>query len=81
MLFRNNGNGKFSDIKEKEGLRKKIGKGKGKEIEDYEKEGRKDIYVDKDKTKNLLYSNEGRGIFKEVAMQAGVLDNEKGEMV
>jgi hypothetical protein len=81
VLFKNNGNGTFSDISEKAGLSKSLGKGMGIAIADYDNDGRMDIFVANDKTPNFLYRNEGQGIFKEVAMQAGVFANENGAMV
>ena len=81
VLFRNNGDGTFTDISEKAGLNKSLGKGMGVAIADYDNDGRMDIFVANDKTPNFLYHNEGGGVFKEVALLAGVSANENGVMV
>jgi hypothetical protein len=81
VLFRNNGDGTFTDISEKAGLNKCLGKGMGVAIADYDNDGRMDIFVSNDKMPNFLYHNEGQGVFKEVAMEAGVYANEGAAMV
>lgn len=81
VLFRNNGNGTFTDVSEKAGLHKSLGKGMGVAIADYDHDGRMDIFVANDKTPNFLYHNEGGGVLKEVALPAGVFANENGVMV
>jgi hypothetical protein len=81
VLFRNNGDGTFTDISEKAGIDKCLGKGMGVAIADYNGDGRMDIFVTNDKMPNFLYRNEGGGVFKEVAMEAGVFSNESGSMV
>ena len=80
-LFRNNGDGTFTDISEKAGINKHLGKGMGVSIADYNGDGKMDIFVTNDKMPNFLYRNEGGGVFKEVAMEAGVFANESGSMV
>jgi hypothetical protein len=81
VLFRNNGDGTFTDISAKAGLNRSLGKGMGTAIADYDNDGRMDIFVTNDKMPNFLYHNEGGGVFKEVAIQAGVYANESGGMV
>ncbi len=81
VLFRNNGDGTFTDISEKAGLNKSLGKGMGVAIADYDNDGLMDIFVANDKAPNFLFHNEGHGVFKEVALQAGVFANENGVMV
>jgi enediyne biosynthesis protein E4 len=81
VLYRNNGDGTFTDISEKAGLNKSLGKGMGVAIADYDNDGRMDIFVTNDKTPNFLYHNEGGGVFREVALEAGVFANQAGTMV
>lgn len=80
-LFKNNGDGTFTDISEKAGVSKSFGKGMGVAIADFDDDGRMDIFVANDKTPNFLFHNEGGGSFKEVALPAGVSANENGTMV
>lgn len=81
VLFKNNGDGAFTDISERAGLNKSLGKGMGVAIADYDNDGRMDIFVANDKTPNFLLHNDGGGVFKEVALRAGVFANENGVMV
>ncbi len=80
-LFRNNGDGTFTDISQKSGIDKRPGKGMGVTIADYNGDGKMDIFVTNDKMPNFLFRNEGGSVFKEVAMEAGVFANESGSMV
>jgi hypothetical protein len=81
VLFHNNGDGTFTDVSEKAGLNKSLGKGMGVAIADYDNDGWMDIFVTNDKMPNFLYHNEGHGIFKDVALRAGVYANESATMV
>ncbi len=80
-LFRNNGDGTFTDVSEQAGMRKTLGKGMGAAVADFDDDGFVDIFVTNDKTPNFLYHNQGDGTFKEVATEAGVSANESGTMV
>lgn len=80
-LFKNNGDGTFTDISERAGLNKSQGKGMGVAIADYDNDCLMDVFVANDKTPNFLYHNEGRGVLQETALQIGVSANESGTMV
>ena len=71
ILYRNNGNGTFSDITKEAGITK-AGNGLGVVFGDYDDDGWMDIYVANDSTPNFLYHNKGKGIFEEVGFWAGV---------
>jgi len=81
VLFHNNGDGTFTDTSEQAGLNKSLGKGMGVAISDYDNDGWMDLFVSNDKMPNFLYHNEGHGVFKEVALRAGVYANESATMV
>ena len=81
VLFHNNGNGTFKDVSEAAGLNQYLGKGMGVAISDYDNDGWMDIFVTNDKMPNFLYHNEGHGVFKDVALRAGVCANESATMV
>ena len=81
VLYRNNGDGTFTDISEQSGMNKSLGKGMGVAIADHDNDGRMDIFVTNDKVPNFLYHNQGRGVFRETAMEAGVFANEGAAMV
>jgi hypothetical protein len=71
ILYRNNGDGTFTDITKEAGVNK-AGNGLGVVFGDYDDDGWVDIYVANDTTPNFLYHNKGKGIFEEVALWAGV---------
>ncbi len=71
-LYRNNGDGTFTDAAKTAGLDRADGKALGVVFTDYDDDGRADLFVANDLTRNFLYHNEGKGIFKEVGLPAGV---------
>jgi enediyne biosynthesis protein E4 len=71
-LFRNNGNGTFSDVSQKSGIANPAGKGLGVTFCDFDRDGDSDIYVANDMVRNFLYRNNGDGTFADVAYGAGV---------
>ncbi|HVQ65335.1 MAG TPA: CRTAC1 family protein, partial [Terriglobia bacterium] len=70
ILFRNNGDGTFTDITKEAGVNK-VGNGLGVVFGDYDDDGWIDIYVANDSTPNFLYHNKGKGVFEEVGFWAG----------
>ena len=72
VLYRNNGNGSFTDVSREAGIAAQKGNGLGVVAGDYDDDGLPDIFVANDTTPNFLYHNEGRGTFKEVALLSGV---------
>ncbi|HEX6047308.1 MAG TPA: CRTAC1 family protein [Pyrinomonadaceae bacterium] len=69
-LFRNNGDGTFSDVTDKAGVAG--GKfGMGVAAADYDSDGNVDLYVT-NYGPNILYRNNGNGTFSEVTGKAGV---------
>jgi hypothetical protein len=80
-LLRNNGDGTFTDVSEKAGLNRYLGKGMGIAVADYNGDGRMDVFVTNDRVPHFLYRNEPDGTFTEVAFEAGVAANESGAMV
>jgi hypothetical protein len=71
-MYRNNGNGTFTDVTKAAGLDRTDGKALGIVFADYDNDGRVDLFVANDLTRNFLYHNEGKGTFKEVGLPAGV---------
>ena len=78
VLYRNNGDGTFTDVTREAGVFDPDGKGMGICCGDYDGDGDVDIYVANDRVPNFLYSNEGDGTFTEVALFSGVAYNEDG---
>ncbi len=71
-LYRNNGDGTFTDVSAQAGLSGVPGKGMGAAIADYDGDGFMDIFVANDTHPNFLFHNLGGKKFEEVAVQTGV---------
>jgi len=71
-LFRNNGDGTFTDISVESGIAQHKGAGMGVVCFDADGDGDTDVFVGNDKTGNFLFINDGHGKFKETAGLAGV---------
>src|SRR5712692_4980646 len=69
-LYRNNGDGTFTDVTEKAGVAGR-GYGMGVAVGDYDNDGRADLYVT-NYGENILYHNNGDGTFTDVTRKAGV---------
>jgi enediyne biosynthesis protein E4 len=71
-LFRNNGDGTFTDVSEKAGITVTHGTyGLGVLISDYDNDGWPDIYVANDSAPAALYRNNGDGTFTDLGIEAG----------
>jgi enediyne biosynthesis protein E4 len=77
-LYRNNGDGTFSDLSEAAGIARHLGKGMGVAVADIDGDGRMDVFVTNDTTPDFLFRNKGDGTFEEIGLQAGVALNEDG---
>jgi hypothetical protein len=71
-LFRNNGDGTFTDVSSKAGIANPAGKGLGVVFCDVDRDGDPDVYVANDLVRNFLYRNNGDGTFTDIAYGAGV---------
>jgi tetratricopeptide (TPR) repeat protein len=78
VLYRNNGNGTFTDITREAGVFTRTGKGLGIAFGDYDNDGWADAYVANDSVPNFLYRNFGNGTFSEVGLSTGVAVDENG---
>ena len=72
ILYRNNGNGTFTDVTREAGVYTTAGKGLGVVFGDYDDDGWMDLFVANDLVPNFLFHNKGRGMFSEVGLLAGV---------
>lgn len=79
LLYRNNGDGTFSDVSETSGIGRLPGKGMGVAFADYDGDGWTDIFVSNDTFRNFLFRNKGDGTFAEAAVLMGVAFNEHGK--
>ena len=78
-LFRNDGNGNFTDVSEPSGITRANGSGLGVASADFNGDGRLDFYVANDGMANQLWINQGNGTFVDDALLAGVAFNMDGQ--
>ena len=77
-LFRNEGNGRFTDRSEEAGLGRAFGAGLGVVAVDLDLDRRVDIYVANDGTPNQLWINQGDGTFQDQGLVSGTAYNIDG---
>jgi hypothetical protein len=79
LLYRNNGDGTFTDMSESSGVAEPFGHySLGVLTGDFNGDGLPDIYVACDQTPSLLYLNKGHGKFEETAVLSGVAFDDNG---
>ncbi|MGD1073054.1 MAG: CRTAC1 family protein [Bryobacteraceae bacterium] len=78
-LYRNNGDGTFTDVSEKSGIAK-AGRTYGMTVvaADFDNDGWPDIYVASDTTPSLFFHNRHDGTFEEEGLARGVALNDDG---
>jgi len=80
ILYRNNGDGTFTDVSEKSGIAAPDANySLGVLVGDFNHDGKPDIFVSCDRTPSLLYMNHGDGTFSEEALIRGVALDEDGK--
>ena len=77
-LYRNNGDGTFTDASAAAGIAALPGRALGVVAIDYDGDGRQDLFVARDASPNLLLRNRGDGSFDNTALQAEVAYNPEG---
>lgn len=71
-LFRNNGDGTFTDVSVVSGVAEHRGWGMGAVAADYDNDGDTDIHIVNDVYANFLFENDGTGKFEEVGLITGL---------
>jgi hypothetical protein len=71
-LYRNNGDGTFTDVSVETGIADHFGRGMGVAVADYDGDGYPDIFVANDDAPMQLFHNIGGKRFEEVALDSGV---------
>jgi len=80
ILYRNNGDGTFTDVSDSSGISKPRGHyGFTALSGDFDNNTWPDIYVACDSTPSILYHNNGDGTFTDIAVRAGCAYNEDGK--
>lgn len=77
ILYRNNGNGTFSDVTHNVGIRHRA-LGLAVAVGDYDNDGDPDIHIANDMEPDLLYQNNGDGTFSDVTDLSGAGYDENG---
>ncbi len=80
-LYRNNGDGTFTDITERAGVANPEGRAMSATVADLDDDGRPDLYVTNDAMANYFYRNLGGGRFENRALIIGLAFGEGGQGV
>jgi hypothetical protein len=80
-LFRNNGDGTFTDVSVSSGIRAHIGKGMGIGVADFDDDGWVDFFISNDTLPAFLFMNKRDGIFEETSLQSGVAFTQLGRPI
>ncbi|HLY15640.1 MAG TPA: CRTAC1 family protein [Bryobacteraceae bacterium] len=81
QLYRNNGDGTFTDVSVQTGIAAHLGRGMGVAVADYDGDGYPDIFVANDNAANQLFHNIRGQRFEEVALDAGVALGDDGNVL
>jgi hypothetical protein len=79
LLYRNNGDGTFTDVSSQTGISRIRGKGLGVAVADFDRDGWTDIFVANDRTRNFLFHNQRNGCFEEIGLPMGVALSANGQ--
>ncbi len=79
LVYRNNGDGTFSDVTRQAGLAGARGKGLGVAFQDYDRDGWPDILIANDSVAQQLFRNRRDGTFEDVALAAGLAYDDDGK--
>ena len=78
LLFRNNGDGTFTDVSKEMGIQLASGKGLGIAVNDADRDGWPDVYVANDQVPNFLFHNRQGKFFEETGLRSATALNENG---
>jgi hypothetical protein len=78
VLYRNNGDGTFSDISHRSGVGSIPGRGLGIGLWDLDDDGFLDVYIANDTEMNFLLRNRGEGTFEDLSLVSGTALDQNG---
>lgn len=81
QLFRNNGDGTFTDVSKQSGIAAHLGKGMSVAVADVDLDGDLDLFVTNDSEPDFLFLNNGKGVFTENGLLAGVAMSMNGRAI
>ena len=81
ILYRNNGDGTFTDVTKTSHIAEYVGKGMGVSFADYDNDGFTDVFISNDTFQNYLLHNNGDGTFTDMGIASGVAYNAFGNAV
>jgi hypothetical protein len=79
QVYRNNGDGTFTDVSRESGVGQHAGTGMGIVAADFDQDGDTDMFVLNDVASNFLFRNDGSGRFEEVGLVSGFACNGLGD--
>ena len=79
VLYRNNGDGTFTDVSLESGIGQHAGYGMGTVCADFDNDGDTDIFVANDVSENFLFKNDGKGKFEEIGVETGFAYDGQGD--
>ena len=79
VLYRNEGDGSFTDVSKEAGIHSVWGNGLGVTVGDVNNDGFLDVFVANDEMNNQLWMNQGDGTFIDDAIVSGVAVDANGE--
>jgi hypothetical protein len=78
LLFRNNGDGTFTDVSRETAIDRVTGKGLGVAIGDFDRDGWTDVYVANDSVPEFLFRNQEGKTFEEIGLSSASALPERG---
>ena len=78
LLYRNDGNGRFTDVSDATGIAAHVGRGMSAAVADADGDGLLDVFVANDQLRNFLFRNVGGRVFVESGVEVGVAYTEDG---
>ncbi len=80
ILYRNNGDGRLTDVSDKSGVTKAFGTyGLGVVVADFDNDGWPDIYVANDSSPSALYHNNKDGTYTDIGVEVGAAYSSDGK--
>jgi hypothetical protein len=80
-LYRNNGDGTFTDVSQERGIASKPGRSMGMICVDFDNDQDTDVFICNDVQENFFFRNDGKGYFEDFAALAGTAMSRQGALI